>query len=202
LSAASSRLLWLVTDLGDAVLLLPASLFLLCYFIYLRSNRAAALWASTLALCLGLTVLFKLCFGACGAWVPLLDIHSPSGHTSLSLTFYACCALALSADMGRSSRLIVIVASGVIVAGIAVSRILLSMHTATEVVAGLFIGSCCVAWFGLRYAGLPAALPQPRWPPVLVVLVVLAAATHGFHLGIEDVIMRFANLVRSGVRCV
>lgn len=202
MSAASSRLLWLVTDLGDAALLLPASLLLLGYFLYLGSGRAAAIWASTLALCLGLTVALKLSFGACGARFPLLDIRSPSGHTSLSLTFYACCALALSAEQDRATRFALVLASGVVVAGIALSRILLSMHTAEDVAAGLLIGCCCVSWFGLRYAGAAASTPQPQWQPVLAALVVLAVTTHGLHLGIEDAIMRFAGLLRSGVQCV
>ncbi len=59
-----------------------------------------------------------------------------------------------------------------------------------------------VSWFGLRYAGLPATVPQLRWQPVLAIFLVLAAATHGLHLGIEEIITHFAGLLRSGIQCV
>lgn len=192
------RVLRLVTDLGDSALLLPASLLLLGYFVYLKAYRTAALWGSTLVLCMGLTVLFKVSFSACGDRI-LPALRSPSGHTSMSMTFYICCALVLSAGWDRGYRWAAAVATGLVVAAIAVSRILLAAHTAPEVYAGLVIGTCSILWFGLRYDGAPVG--GLRWQPVLGALIVLAAVTHGLHLNMEATFTRIALMLRTQVQC-
>src|SRR3954466_16310223 len=87
----------LITGLGDSGLLLPASVGVFGYLVYQRAYSVALAWASALGLCLGLTVATKLGFNACGAEVPMLDISSPSGHTSFSATFFGCCALIAAA---------------------------------------------------------------------------------------------------------
>jgi membrane-associated phospholipid phosphatase len=187
-----------LTDLGDSAFLLPASALLAVYmFFYLRSLRAVAIWLSTLVLCAGLTLIVKIAFDACGSAWSLLDMHSPSGHTSLSATFYGCCALMVTADKERRIRCALILATGALIAVIAISRVLLEAHTVREVVAGAAVGACCVGWFGLRYFARPASsLP---WQPVIAALAITALATHGWHLNVEGLIAEIARLFRASL---
>jgi hypothetical protein len=104
-------MLRLITDIGDSALFVPASALLLAYLLYLRRARTAVIWASTLALCAGLTIVMKIGFHGCGADLPLLNMRSPSGHASFSTTFYACFALMIAVDQDRWKRLALLLAS-------------------------------------------------------------------------------------------
>ena len=188
------HLLHLVTDLGDSILLLPASALVLAYFLYLRSRRAALAWASTVALCIVLTILAKVSFLACGSWVAALDIRSPSGHTSLSCTFYAGTALAVSADKDRLTRLFFAAASTLLVLVIAASRVLLNAHSASEVVTGLAIGAACVWWYWRRRREGPQ--PAIAWEPLAAGFLALALVLHGLHLTLEGPLTHLAHLLR------
>lgn len=184
----------LITDLGDAALLLPASGLLLAYLLYARSERAAAIWASTLALSLGLTLLLKIGFHACGAEIPLVALRSPSGHTSFSTTFYSCAAMMISVDRERWTRLTLLLAAGLLVSAIAASRIVLHAHTPGEVVLGLLIGALSVAWFAFRYFERPVA--SFPWWPLLAAVIGIAILMHGRHFGVEGLITDLAQLLR------
>jgi PAP2 superfamily len=186
-------LITLITGLGDAALLLPAAALLLFYLLRTRSLRTATGWVVVLALCAGLTVVAKMLFHACGSQLPALDIRSPSGHTSLSTTFYGCGALMLSANLSRGRRLAVLLASFALVLAIAASRVALHAHTIEEAAAGLVIGLLCVGFFATHY--LPRAVYFPYWP-VPLTIIGLALLTHGHHLSVEGLLDRVADRLR------
>src|SRR4029077_754914 len=91
-------MLHFITDLGHQGYLLPASLFILGYFVYLRARSLAVAWACTFLACAGLTVLLKIAFMTCGEKLPGLSLYSPSGHTSIATTFYLGVGLLMSRD--------------------------------------------------------------------------------------------------------
>lgn len=184
-----------ISEFGDAALLVPGSALVLIYLLARRAPRAALLWASTLALCAGVTLALKLGFHVCGARAPLLDIRSPSGHASLSATFYGSCALMAAGDKGRRARLAGLTASAALVLAVAVSRVALGLHTVNEVVTGLAVGIACTAWFGWRYfARPPAALSLT---PVIIAFGLIVLALRGSHFDIEGAIIRAADLFRA-----
>jgi hypothetical protein len=181
----------LITGLGDAALLLPAAALLLLYLVRTRSWRAATGWVAVLTLCAGLTVVAKMVFHACGGQFPALDIRSPSGHTSLSTTFYGCGALMLSAHQSWGRRLAALLASVGLSVAIAASRVALHAHTTEEAAAGFAIGLLCVGLFASHY--LPRAVHLPHWPIPVMVIVALALLTHGRHLSAEGLLDRMAD---------
>jgi len=188
-------LLHAITDLGDSALLLPASAFLVAYLLYFRTLSVARIWISTLALCGFLTLFLKVAFFTCGSTVPALDLHSPSGHTSLSTTFYGCAALMVAGDKGRATQVAVLAAGTALVIAVAISRVLLQVHSLPEVVMGLSIGIVCVIWFGSRFLALPPlSLP---WQGALVVVMLLALITHGQHWDFEWAVSHVAAVLRS-----
>lgn len=184
----------LITGFGDAALLLPAAALLLLYLVRTRSWRTATDWLAVLALCAGLTAVAKMVFHACGGQVPALDIRSPSGHTSLSTTFYGCGALMLSAHQSWGRRLAVLLAGIGLSVAIAASRVALHAHTVEEAAAGFAIGLLCVALFAIHY--LPRAVYLPYWPIPAMIIVALALLTHGRHLSAEGLLDRIADRLR------
>jgi membrane-associated phospholipid phosphatase len=192
-----SHLMHLITDFGDAALLVPASAMLLAYLLYVRSPRTAGLWAATLVLCACLTIFAKLALYTCASELSLADLRSPSGHTSISVTFYGCCALMMSVDKERWQRLLLLVGGGVVAVAIAVSRVLLEAHTITDVVAGFAIGAFCVAWFASRYFARPVS-PLP-WELAVMTLGVVALVVHGSHWPVEAAIAHVARLLHANM---
>jgi hypothetical protein len=190
------RALHIVTDLGDAALLLPASLLMLGYFLYLRSRLGALAWASAVGLCVALTIVTKLGFMACGSWVEILDIRSPSGHTSLSTMFYCGAAVAIAARRPERIGRLLLAASILLVLVIAISRVLLNAHSAGEVVLGLAIGGVSVAWFAR--AAEARALPAMAMAPVAICFIALALVLHHMHVTLEGPLERLASLLREG----
>jgi membrane-associated phospholipid phosphatase len=184
-----------ITHLGDSVLVIPASVLLVSYLAYRRLVGHARLWFETLALCGLATLALKAVLFACGTQLSWPALHSPSGHTSLSVTFYGCAALMASADKTRAMQLATLVAGAGIALAVAITRILLQVHSTSEVLMGLMIGGVCVAWFGRRFFVLrPVNLP---WPALIATLAILALATHGVHWNFEWLASRLASLLRS-----
>ncbi len=186
-----STVIPLITGLGDAALLLPAAALMLLYLLQTRSWRAATGWVAALTLCAGLTVVAKMMFHACGERLPALDIRSPSGHTSLSTTFYGCGALMLSVNQSWNRRLAALIASVGLILAIAASRVALHDHTIEEAAAGLTIGLVCVAFFAAHY--LPRAIYLPYWPIPLTAILAFALLIHGRHLSVEGLLDRMAD---------
>jgi membrane-associated phospholipid phosphatase len=182
-----------ISHLGDAALLIPASALLVAYLVYRRFPGHAGLWLATLALCGFLTLALKAVFFACGT---SFAIRSPSGHSSLSLTFYGCAAVMASVDKTRATQLAMLAVGAGLALAVALTRIVLHAHTTSEVLSGLLIGGVCVAWFGKRYFALrPIILP---WPALVAAVALLAVATHGVHWDFEWLAARIASLLRSG----
>lgn len=193
-------MLRLITDIGDAAFLVPMSCLVLAYLLWRHSSRAALAWISALVLCGGLTLLAKIGFYVCGDQLADAAIRSPSGHTSLSATFYGCGALLLSTDRRRPIQLALLLASGALILAIAASRILLDAHTPAEVVVGLIIGFVAVAWFGLHY--FRAQTPTLPLLPLAVVMILVAFLVHGRHINTEKWIAAAAQHLRlSGAAC-
>jgi membrane-associated phospholipid phosphatase len=99
----------------------------------------------------------------------------PSGHSSTAAAFYAALAFVLARGRsGRTAALLVGAAGGIAVA-VAASRVLLDVHWASDVIAGLMLGwawfaLCAIAFGGRRlHFGQPVekALGEPprRTPP-------------------------------------
>ena len=183
-----------LTDLGDSALLVPASALLAVYLFCLGSRGTAATWLSALALCVALTALSKVAFAACGSLVPALGVSSPSGHTSMSATFYGCAALMFAGDAERRVRAGLLAAGTVLVFVIAASRVLLQAHSLGEVAIGLSIGVASVGWFAGRHFAKP---PRPvPWVPVVAGIVALAVVMHGWHWQFERLFYAFAAFLR------
>jgi membrane-associated phospholipid phosphatase len=186
-----------VTGLGDAALLLPASLLLLAYFAHRKAASNCLSWVAALAICGAVTIALKICFHACGAAVPFLDIRSPSGHASFSTTFYLTAGMVASADQRPWLRAATLLLAAALVIAIGITRVELHVHTPAEVVLGSFVGLGSAAWFAIGYSR--HRLTGLDWRPIAGAVLGLAILTHGWHLSIEDAILAVARELRASV---
>jgi membrane-associated phospholipid phosphatase len=178
---------WLValTDFGDLAVLMPLAAAVLIWLLrYLP--RAASRWVFALGFCIGLTALLKIVFYGCP---PAGDVHSPSGHTSLSILVYGAIMLLTATDRPGLRRLLVIGAGAGFILAIAVSRLLLDAHSLPEVGLGLVIGIVALALFSRE----DLEVPNRKLWPLLVTAGLLMSILHGRELHAEQYLHRITG---------
>jgi uncharacterized protein (TIGR03382 family) len=185
------RLLYAVTEFGDAALLLPLAALVLVWLL-LRRSRLAAWWAVAVALCVGLTAAAKIYSYGCP---PVSDIKSPSGHTAFSILIYGALAAIAAAPGGGPRRIAAIGIGAGLIAAIAISRLLLSIHTLPEIVCGVMIGAASLAVFVTRYV----RSPQPKVWPLLLTIGLVMILLHGQELHAEELLHRITGYLQ--IRC-
>ncbi len=177
-----------VTLLGSAPVVLPVSGVLTAVLWRRHSVRAAVGWVAALVFMVAVVMLLKIAGHACD--VHFLDdrLTSPSGHAALSAAVYGAVGVVVARHVEGWRRNAFLLAVFGIVAGVAVSRVILRSHSVTEVTVGLALGGLAVAAFAQGLAriaraqsaevafGQAPAAPW-RWPaPPLVVAPLLAVA--------------------------
>jgi membrane-associated phospholipid phosphatase len=185
------------SDLGDSAILVPLSLLLVAALWRYQSWSAAIsfLWAA--AFCAAVMFILKVLFLACGsAWQA--GILSPSGHTSMSTTVYGTFVIVSARQAAQWRRPLIVAAGALLITIIALSRMMLGMHSPPEVMLGLLVGILALGIFAMRYFQLdPAALNLPLFLSAsCVVLLIL----HGAHLPAEQLIRHFASLLRTSAQ--
>src|SRR5258708_4456996 len=104
---------------------------MLFWLALLRSRRAAAWWIISVVLCAACTGILKLFFYGCPR---ALDLNNPSGHASLSTLVYGAILLVTVIESNSGLlRALLISGSAGLIAGIAVSRLVLHVHSVVEV---------------------------------------------------------------------
>lgn len=184
---------WLIalTGFGDTAVLIPLAAVMLLWLLAMRAPRGAVWWGIAVTFCLGMTALLKISFYGCP---PIPDLHSPSGHTSLSTLVYGAMTLVTASETGGVRRIMAIsVGTGVILA-IAASRLLLRVHSTVEVGVGLVIGTAALALFVLGYSRYRQ---KEMWLfPLFVAGGVLVSVMHGRELHAEEFLREMAGFLR------
>jgi membrane-associated phospholipid phosphatase len=168
-----------LTNLGDAAVVLPVAALILLWLLDLAGQRIALLWCCALLVAGGGTALLKIYIDACT--IPVAGLDSPSGHTGMSTLVYGGLALMIGAETASWRRLAVGAAGVVLVAAIALSRVVLGAHDVIEVVVGLLIGGTALALFARGYVGVPIEGARRIWPLVIatsILAVALALSDH------------------------
>ncbi|WP_454056333.1 phosphatase PAP2 family protein [Cupriavidus sp. Marseille-Q8015] len=176
--------LWhLVTRLGESTLLMPCAA-VVCASLWLgparRDRRNAARWMVTFGVAVAIVVASKLAFMGWGIGSHALDFTGVSGHAMMSAALWPVLARLLVPDTpapaapssqlaGRPPRstrasMLALVAGMTLATMVAVSRLVLGLHSPAEAAAGLAVGFAAsgafLAWADkpLRAAPLMAAL--------------------------------------------
>src|SRR5262249_6938849 len=119
----SRNTLMALTNIGDLAVLLPITVLVFVWLYFLPGRRDAAWWAVAAALCLGVTALLKILFSICA---PVAELHSPSGHISLSTFVYGALFMLMAITVEGRLRYTAIGVGALLVLLIALSRI--SLH--------------------------------------------------------------------------
>jgi membrane-associated phospholipid phosphatase len=189
----SSSALNAVTDFGDLALMLPLAAVVLLWLIGVRAKSSALWWIAALMLCGGGTALLKIYFFACP---PTPDLHSPSGHASLSTLVYGALGLIIARETQGWRTIMVLGAALTAMLAIAASRIALNAHSLVEVLLGLAIGLMALGLFASGY--LRHRPLQARLPALLLVVALAATTLHGSNLRAEELLHALSDYLQVG----
>lgn len=191
-------ILTMVTDFGDSALMLPLAVALAVVLWSLQSGSAARVWLETLVPGLAAIAALKLFGHACEATLAAPSLVSPSGHAAFATMVYGSAGVIAARHLGGAARWLAMLVPAGIVAGVAVSRLLLNMHTVPEVAIGLGVGVLTVAVFARRYRGLPPITVRSRRAGALLAgMALLFVALHGERLQAEEFIRSIAAELRT-----
>jgi membrane-associated phospholipid phosphatase len=186
-----------VSGLGNSALLLPLSLFLAGLLWRYNSLRAAAYLSSAVLFCVGVTVVLKIVFLACGrAWG--LSVTSPSAHAALAATVYGAMAIVSARPVAFGWRTIIAVAFASIVALIAYSRVVVHAHSSTEVWIGLLVGGMATSLFAIQYVRLQSNR-QPGVAWILGGTLALIVTLQGVYIPFEEIAEHIALKSRDSL---
>jgi membrane-associated phospholipid phosphatase len=179
-----------ITDFADQFVVLPLAAVVALALLAGGWRRGAAVWTATVGGALGLMLVLKLVFAACGHLLLGPMLHSPSGHTASAAVVYGGLVTLLTRHT-RSRILFAGLTALGFAAAIGLSRLELRVHTILEVIAGGAVGVTATIIMA-RLAG-----PPPRgWHPAPVCLAgaLVLAIFHGRQLPAEVEIDAFAAL--------
>lgn len=136
-----------VTRLADHKFLIPANLFLIAWFLFVRKKSWFSIRVASISLSsLLLMFLFKKIFHRKRPLYPLRNpakgLSFPSGHAIMSVTFYGLLIYIIDQTVaGKTAKIAMIVSLLGLIKTIGFSRIYLRVHYASDVLAGYIIGS-------------------------------------------------------------
>ena len=178
-----------LTDFADQSVVLPLAAVVALALLAAGWRRGAIVWVGTVGSALGLMLVLKIAFAACGHLLLGPQLHSPSGHTASAAVVYGGLVTLLSRRRRGGTAVAALVALGFALA-IGLSRLELRVHTLLEVLAGGAVGVTGAIVLA-RLAG-----PPPRgWHagPVCIAGALVLLIFHGHHLPAEMQIDTFAT---------
>lgn len=168
---------FLLSRLGEAQTALPAAL--LAAWVLVRHPQARSLalwWMALLGAAIVLTTASKLAFIGWGIGSAELDFTGISGHAMFASAVYPLLlGTVVAARAPPAGRRIAVAAGFVLGVLVGVSRVVIGVHSVSEVVLGLLLGGL-VSVLALALAHLPRVRIGPAIPIVVVLFVALMPA--------------------------
>ena len=184
-----TKVLWTLSNLGDAAFLLPLALG--CA-IWLRSvdMRLAIRWAVLLSAGMGLVGLSKILYAGCGLEFSAIQLRMISGHTMLAASIYTVAGGLLFGGFGGGWYRLGAVGGLALAAAIGASRIMQDAHTPAEVVAGWMLGASIAALLLLRVFDTPRKMPRALVAGVG--LLAVSSIAYGHHAPFQRMIEHYS----------
>lgn len=157
------------TECGGLTPVVLMALFVTAILTFSSPIATIRRWIISIALAGIAIVLAKGVFIPCGAYIPQLDMRSPSGHVAGSVAIYGGLAALLWTSAPGRLRVVVAVATVMLCVGIAMSRVIVHAHTIPEVVLGGLIGLIVP----VRMLRAPRPHPDLRRPITIAGLVAI-----------------------------
>ncbi|WP_250435025.1 MULTISPECIES: phosphatase PAP2 family protein [unclassified Caballeronia] len=191
-----SKVLWTLSNLGDAAFLLP--LALVCA-LWLRTVdvRLAVRWAVLLAIGMGLVGLSKILYAGCGVEIAAIQLRMISGHTMLAASIYTVAGGLLFGAFGGSWHRLGAAGGLALAAAIGASRIMQDAHTPAEVVAGWVLGAVIAALFLMRVFETPRKMPRALVAGCA--LLAVSSIAYGHHAPFQRMIEHYSWRLCQGL---
>ena len=143
-----------LTRLADAEVIYPLMIAVLLYFLWQRHPRSAVYWLAAAAFAIAVPPLLKYALQ-----IPRPDIipypetsySFPSGHTLKAMVLYGYLSVVIAWSVAEKWRWIPYSSAGLIILGVAVSRLYRGVHWLSDVLASLTLGLAWVASLGIAY---------------------------------------------------
>lgn len=195
-----------VTELGNSLFLVILS-FAISIYLFLMGYRREPL-AMILAFFVPAAIIgtLKIAFYTCH--INVWGIVSPSGHAAISISVLGVTALILSKLLNGIFRALIPVFLVLLAAIIAISRIILGMHTGEDVIIGSLIGMAVVIAIAKLILSYRVAVtlneeeaqPKKIHPLILGVLVIVATvACYEIKLPSEQIMGSIAKQIRTSL---
>jgi len=185
------ELLTVITGVGDSAAMLPAGAGLMLWLLVNGMRRDAALLFAVLGAGAAVVLATKLAFLGWGLGIPALRFAGISGHSMLACSIMPIAAYVISRRAGVGTRIAAALLGFAVGVTIGISRVALSAHSWSEIVAGCGLGGL-VALFFLRAAWLPLRAAYNWWPVIGAGAVVLIVAVAGLRAPSEHLIVQMA----------
>lgn len=185
-----------ITDLGDSAVTGTIAILFAAYLFIVGEKRMAAAMLLAFAGTGTLIALGKIIlYNRCTATPLILDLRSPSGHSAVSLAVYGTIAAIVSSAVPPRWRAAPYIIAVPFVTMIAVSRVLIHVHTRADIAVGAIIGltvSYAVWHFLIR--GRHADI---KWKTSALLLPAALVALHGLRFPAEKYINHIAAYLQN-----
>jgi membrane-associated phospholipid phosphatase len=186
----------LVTRLGEAEILLPASLLAALALLRRAESRPlAAWWVALLGAGVVLTTASKIAFIGWGIGWPALDFTGISGHAMFSAAVYPLLFKLLVSGRSPRTRWLALGVGVALALLVGVSRVVVGAHSVSEVVAGLMVGGTASAG-ALALVRMPPTRLGPALPATVAVwlaLMVVHAPASRTHTTVTRLALKLAG---------
>jgi len=165
--------------LGDAQVTVPVLLTALGWLWWRGRTQEAIYWLAAAAFGKLAVIILKVSLGVVRpvALYPGWEAFSfPSGHATMSVIIYGYLAVSSAREFPLRWRWLPYVVSGVLIAGIAFSRLYLGAHWVSDVLAGLAMG---LAWVALSRIALRRHRREPGATSGLTAICLVVLAVSG-----------------------
>ncbi|PLY57970.1 phosphatase PAP2 family protein [Herbaspirillum sp. BH-1] len=159
-----------ITFFGDSAITIPAACILALWLGLNRLWRPMLAWLVCFGTAMFIVVVSKLLFMGWDIAPPMLNFTGFSGHTASSSALYLSIALVLTQGCSRPRRSLVLALTALAVTAIGVSRLMIKVHSESEVLLGLLLGAGAAWAFSLSLHRAP-----PPWRHLLLPLGLAAA---------------------------
>ncbi|MBP1312902.1 phosphatase PAP2 family protein [Herbaspirillum huttiense F1] len=138
-----------ITFLGDSAITVPGACILALWLAVNRLWRPMLAWLIAFGGAMLIVVISKLLFMGWDIRPPLLNFTGFSGHTASSCALYLSVALLLTRRSTPAWRTTILAITALLVTAVGLSRLMIKVHSESEVLLGLLVGASAAWTFGL-----------------------------------------------------
>lgn len=167
------------TELGDVQVLLPVILASLAWFVWRRLWRTCLYWLAAVGVAQVLVKLLKVALHRSRPDLFYDGVESfafPSSHATMSVVVYGFLAFLICRKQRAAARLLITATTASCIALIALSRLYLGVHWASDVIAGTTLG---LAWIGALAMAYTYRTDEDVKPNQLAIMVAATLLVSG-----------------------